>query len=560
MSVKSFFGTIKGKLITAVVGVLAVAGIITAVLLLNGQTYRSIIAKEVTGTVNVVGEINNGQAYAGERLYGGDDVTVMDQSSLTMLMDNDKYLFAEANTHFVLKSEQSDNSSRIRIVLDKGSVLNELRSKLAAYDSYDVDTPNSTMSVRGTKFKVSVYTVTDIVYALLEVSDGAVLAQLRTLDGTYTGTERTFYPGESVLIRGGRDFAEFVNDAQGETVRHLDLSKLPAGGTDRLTALLDNGTDDAAQPAQTEASAVTEATTTTADTSETTTADTSVSEDITEDTTTVPEPDTVTETSASTAAPVIVVTTTTTTTTTAPVSVSEAQTTHVHSFGEWMEAKAAGCETKGLSTRTCPVCGATEKKTIPALGHRYGKWKITKAAGCENKGTETRICSVCGKTENRTINATGHKYGDWTVAEPAGCETEGKEERKCSACGKTLERSIAATGHKYGVWVVTTPAGCENKGVRTRTCSVCGHTEDEIVSAYGHSFSAWTLVREASCGSEGLERRVCSFCGKTEERSIPKNGRHHYVWLKYTGSNDESIWKCSICGATYIGRDDPNKN
>ncbi|MBO6301153.1 MAG: FecR domain-containing protein [Ruminiclostridium sp.] len=238
MGLRSILKTTKGRIAFASAGIVIAAGIAAAVLLINGNTYRSITAKSVSGIVIVTGDINNGQAYAGERLYGGDDISVMETSSLTMLMDNDKYLFADENTHFLLETDQSGNNNRIRIVLDKGSELNELRSSLRAGDSYDVDTPNSTMSVRGTKFRVTVVDIDGTTYTLVEVTNGVVSTRLRTASGVDTGSELSFVAGESVIIKGTRDSSEYVRDKNGETVRHLDLSRLPSAATERLIALL----------------------------------------------------------------------------------------------------------------------------------------------------------------------------------------------------------------------------------------------------------------------------------------------------------------------------------
>ncbi|MBP5606598.1 MAG: FecR domain-containing protein, partial [Ruminiclostridium sp.] len=406
MGVGKLLKTTKGKIITAIVALVAVAAIVAVILLLiNGNTYRSIIAKSVSGTVNVVGEINNGPAYSGERLYGGDDVSVMEASSLTMLMDNDKYLYAAENTHFVLKAEQSGSFSRIRIVLDKGSALNELRSSLNINDSYDVDTPNSTMSVRGTKFTVTVFSEGDIVYTLLEVSEGVVLAQLRTLDGVYTGVEAKFTAGESVLIRGGKDFSEFVTDENGETVRHLGgISSLPPEGTERLKALLDMIRDTEHTPAAT--SAVTD----------------------------IPEPP-VTEGTTAVTTEVTTVTTTEITTVTTPETVPDITTVHTHVFGGWTVSTAAGCTEAGVEKRVCLGCGITESRMISALGHSFGDLVI-KPSGCVTEGSEERVCSVCGKKERKTIAANGHKFGKWVNVEKADCEHDGLKTRTCSVCGK----------------------------------------------------------------------------------------------------------------------------
>ena len=82
MGFKEFIGTTKGKAIAGGAGAAVAVGIVVAVLL-QGEGYRSIAVDDVRGSVDVVGETNNGQAYKGERLYSGDDVDVKKASELT---------------------------------------------------------------------------------------------------------------------------------------------------------------------------------------------------------------------------------------------------------------------------------------------------------------------------------------------------------------------------------------------------------------------------------------------------------------------------------------------
>ncbi len=251
MSAGDFIKTTKGKIIT-IGGTAVVAVGIAAAVLMQGEGYRSIAVQEVAGNVTVVGEKNNGQAYVGEHLYSGDDVTVGDASELTMCMDNDKYVYADANTHFKLEASDKSEDSRIKIYLDAGSELNELQSKLEAGETYEVDTPNSTMSVRGTSFRVTVYKASDgLIYTLTEITTGEVLVRLKTTDGSYNGVEKLFTPGQSALIRGNSEFSEFVssglldaNDIENtgdDDALELAYGSLPEDGMERLIALLEGG-------------------------------------------------------------------------------------------------------------------------------------------------------------------------------------------------------------------------------------------------------------------------------------------------------------------------------
>lgn len=206
---REFIGSTKGKVCLLAVIALIVAGAVLAVTL-NKDDYRSISVEETTGEVTVVGNKSNGNAYVGQHLYSGDDVTVSSSSELTMCMDTDKYMYAEENTHFTLQASAGSEDSKIKIYMDEGSTLHKLESKLGENDTYEVDTPNSTMSVRGTTFRVTVYKEANDIYTLTEVTDGEVNVKLKKADGTYSGEEKNVAAGESVLIRSTADESEFV--------------------------------------------------------------------------------------------------------------------------------------------------------------------------------------------------------------------------------------------------------------------------------------------------------------------------------------------------------------
>ena len=511
MDIKGFLSSANGKVTVAAVAVLILVGIAAAIMMMNsgGSTYRGITAKEVSGSVSITGDINSGQAYSGEKLYSGDDVNVPEQSSITVLIDNNKYIYAEAETHFVISADQTEDHSRIRIALDKGSELNDLRTTLGAGDSFDVDTPNSTLSAKGTKFNASVYTDGDIVYTLLEVSEGNVDVKLRTAGGTYTGTEQTFGAGESVIIRGGSDFSEFTHDENGETVRHLDLSALPTNGTARLTALISRSSDGTVK---------TEPEPEKAETSEPQITPT----EITYDTTEAPEPEIIPETTTEEAPEPAAPVTESTPAVTANVTAAAVETTapHTHTFGDWTVTTPAGCETEGTETRICTVCGATETQSVPAIGHTFGNWTAQFGANCEEGVTATRKCSVCGSTEEKIIPPTSHRFGEWTVTREANCLIGGTETRTCTVCMTSESRTTPAAGHTFGEWKLSRIATCENGGTERRKCTICGSTEERETPALGHQYGEWKVTSDPGYDVPGTETRICLRCGHIDERNI----------------------------------------
>ena len=48
-------------------------------------------------------------------------------------------------------SSYAANDSKTMVYIERGSMLTEVKKKLSATSSYDIVTPNTTMSIRGTK-------------------------------------------------------------------------------------------------------------------------------------------------------------------------------------------------------------------------------------------------------------------------------------------------------------------------------------------------------------------------------------------------------------------------
>jgi len=456
MDSTSFLKSTKGKIIMISGVAVAIVAILIFVLT-RGDVYRSISVEQTKGDVNITGEKNNGPAYVGQHLYSGDDVTVGEISQLTMCMDNDKYVYADADTHFSLQASGAKEDSKIKILLDAGSELNELKSKLGENDTYEVDTPNSTMSVRGTTFRVTVYSAKDgTSYSLIEVTEGQVLTRLKNTKGEYNGEEKLIGGGESALVRGNADFSEFVTsdsldpddiisgDTEQSEVFVLSYDTLPAGGLERLIELLEKS------------AIVSEE----SDSGENT--DNAADENNAENAIT-PTPETAENTEEDEKA---------------SVTPTVAATKHVHQGGDWVTIVAAGCETPGRMEQKCIECGEVMgTKEIPATGHVPGEWVTVSSAECESSGYRQQSCVVCGKalaTEN--IPATGHNFGDWYTTE-ATCTTDGSRSRSCSFCSATETEIIPALGHDYE----STSQQTSTHYIYTYTCRRCGDTYTESI-------------------------------------------------------------------------------
>ena len=119
-----------------------------------------------------------------------------------------------------------------------------------------------------------------------------------------------------------------------------------------------------------------------------------------------------------------------------------------HIWDEGVVTEAPGCETAGVMTYTCTLCGATTTEEIAPAGH-IEVIVPGYPAGCTTDGlTDGCYCDACGtilKFQN-VIPAMGHSFGQWeTIIEPTETE-EGCERRICLLCGATEERAIPSLG------------------------------------------------------------------------------------------------------------------
>ena len=453
MKIGDFLKTTKGKVVTLASGAGVIAVGIAIAVLMQGSGYRSIAVNGFEGTVSVAGNKNNGNVYVGQNLYSGDDVTVASESSLTMCMDGDKYVYADADTHFSLEASSPKDDSRIKINLAEGSELNELKNKLADGESYVVDTPNSTMSVRGTTFRVTVYKGEDgLWYTLLEVIDGTVEVALKTEDGTYNGVVEKFGEGQAAMVRGNSEFSEFIVGEENEVVLLFDYNMLPEGAVSRvveiLTYLEDNvivGDVEAQHMAEDEEASATDGATE---------ADSEVNEEA------EAEPEAVEEEAEDDALAG------------ENAATNEAKLeAHIHTPGEWMIVISPSCGSQGARQQFCTECNALlASEFLPATGnHIRGHWVTIGYGACNYEGAEQEECPNCGAVFG--TRSTG--YGEHTYS-GGSCVVCGQKDPSYSPVVQT-----AGCSH---VWSRYTQTVNPNNGEfsHSRTCALCGQSESGL--------------------------------------------------------------------------------
>lgn len=205
-----------------------------------------------------------------------------------------------------------------------------------------------------------------------------------------------------------------------------------------------------------------------------------------------------------------------------------------HSYNDGVQTTAPGCETTGVKTYTCAVCGHSYTEVIPAAGHIMGEGVVVDAT-CETAGSKTYSCTVCGKETVETIPATGHSWSDWTQTTAPTCTEDGEESRTCGTCGKTETHTILAEGHKYDVDGVCTVCGAKISYFQLVNdyTNILSGGEYIIAARIGDTFYALDTAADNKMGS-----KVVAISGTgTEMKIIYDEGLPIWNVSYYAGTN-----------------------
>lgn len=205
--------------------VVIVAGIILAIVLWknSGKSYRIVKVYEIDGATTVTREKKGEMdAYANMVLQSADEVFVK-QGTLTLKLDDDKYVYGEENTRFELVAEGNSANSKTSLHLLQGAITNEIQNPLSKESSYEVHTQNSNMSVRGTIYRTEVYTdEKGVVFTKLSVFKGQVSSRLIDREGNLSNDEVLIQEGKEILAYDDGMVIDYYSDVQ-----DIDYSKLP---------------------------------------------------------------------------------------------------------------------------------------------------------------------------------------------------------------------------------------------------------------------------------------------------------------------------------------------
>ena len=195
-------------IIFAIFIILAVIGI----RLLQKKSYRLLKVYEFYGDGSVTREKKGDiTPYANMVLESGDEIR-LDKGKMCLQADEDKYIYLEEDTELKLVAEGNSEKGRTSIELRRGAITNDIQNKLSDESSYDINTPNSTMSVRGTIFRVNVYKIGNVTYTKVSVFEGKVTTRLVYKDGTVSDKEVEVEKGKEVIIFEDGTTTDYLSD------------------------------------------------------------------------------------------------------------------------------------------------------------------------------------------------------------------------------------------------------------------------------------------------------------------------------------------------------------
>ena len=121
------------------------------------EAYRQIKVYEIEGSATVTREgTGEVEPYVNMMLQNKDKAETATASYVQLQLDGDKYILMEPSSKIQLEATGDEKDSKTKINLTQGAIVNKIEKSLSENSTYEVTTPNSTMAVRGTTFRVEV--------------------------------------------------------------------------------------------------------------------------------------------------------------------------------------------------------------------------------------------------------------------------------------------------------------------------------------------------------------------------------------------------------------------
>ena len=208
------------------VSVVAVIAAVITIVVINKkpEAYRIIKVYDLVGSAQVVREDDKViDVYNSMRLESEDRVSTDKESYLQLKLDDNKYILLEPETEILIKATGTKIDSKTQIYLEKGAIVNCLEDELSDLSEYKIETPNSTIAVRGTTFRVELRTdEKEETYTIVSSYEGKVVSNLVYPDGRVEDKKVEITGGHGVKIHGTDVISEYV--VVDESVKYEELN------------------------------------------------------------------------------------------------------------------------------------------------------------------------------------------------------------------------------------------------------------------------------------------------------------------------------------------------
>lgn len=230
------------KKIPIFIGVIAlvIIAVVAAVVIMN-RGHRVIKVESFDGEVVLERDASIVDIFEDMNLKSGDMVTTGGASVIALLADEDKHIAATENTCFTIVSNGNATKGTLKIELQYGTSLIEIENKLPEGASFEVETPNAALGVRGTIFEVTYIPETNT--TILKVTDGAVQVDTNVETGMVNAGEMAIITDTHIEIS---DIGAGYGDASGVTGPDVSTETVTSGqpiGEEEWPDLLKGGSN-----------------------------------------------------------------------------------------------------------------------------------------------------------------------------------------------------------------------------------------------------------------------------------------------------------------------------
>ncbi len=233
----------KNKKLLVLIGAVAlvvIAAVVTILMVIN-KGHRVIKVESFSGNVALERDESEKDIFKNMNLKTQDVITTGADGLIGLLVDDDKNIAAVENTCFTIVSKGNEKKGSLKIELKYGTSLIEIKNKLPEGSTFEVETSNASLSVKGTIFEVT-YTP-DTQTTVLKVTKGCVQADTKTKSDKVNAGETAIIKEDNIEISKTSD--DKNNDKDDDKDDDKDASKPATGYIDieDWPNLLKNGLD-----------------------------------------------------------------------------------------------------------------------------------------------------------------------------------------------------------------------------------------------------------------------------------------------------------------------------